>query len=202
MYKRQRLIDAMVAGGPRVAPFLHLPLQSGCSATLERMNRPYTAEQYEATVAMIRAKLPAASISCDIIAGFPGETDDEFAQSLALCECVGFSRMHVFRYSARPGTPAAEASDQVPPEVMAERASELRAVAERCAQADAAARVGSVENAVLEYGNRGTLGSFHRVIVDDAPQDRTGSLVRVRIDAMDDRGILHAHVVPLSLIHI
>ncbi|MFR4570324.1 MAG: hypothetical protein ACLT5H_09495, partial [Collinsella stercoris] len=60
----------------------------------------------------------------------------------------------------------------------------------------AAARVGSVENAVLEYGNRGTLGSFHRVIVDDVPQDRTGSLVRVRIDAMDDRGILHAHVVP------
>lgn len=192
----ERLIDAMVAGGPRVAPFLHLPLQSGCSATLERMNRPYTAEQYEATVAMIRAKLPAASISCDIIAGFPGETDDEFAQSLALCERVGFSRMHVFRYSARPGTPAAEASDQVPPEVMAERASELRAVAERCAQADAAARVGSVENAVLEYGNRGTLGSFHRVIVDDVPQDRTGSLVRVRIDVMDDRGILHAHVVP------
>ncbi|EEA90047.1 hypothetical protein COLSTE_01780, partial [Collinsella stercoris DSM 13279] len=68
--------------------------------------------------------------------------------------------------------------------------------AERCAQADAAARVGSVENVVLEYGNRGTLGSFHRVIVDDAPQDRTGSLVRVRIDAMDDRGILHAHVAP------
>ena len=87
----------------RASPlFLHLPLQSGCSATLERMNRPYTAEQYEATVAMIRAKLPAASISCDIIAGFPGETDDEFAQSLALCEHVGFSRMHVFRYSA-PG---------------------------------------------------------------------------------------------------
>ena len=192
----ERLIDAMVAGGPRVAPFLHLPLQSGCSATLERMNRPYTAEQYEATVAMIRAKVPAASISCDIIAGFPGETDDEFAQSLALCERVGFSRMHVFRYSARPGTPAAEASDQVSPEVMAERASELRAVAERCAQADAATRVGSVENAVLEYGNRGTLGSFHRVIVDDVPQDRTGSLVRVHIDSMDDRGILHAHVVP------
>ena len=112
----ERLIDAMVAGGPRVAPFLHLPLQSGCSATLERMNRPYTAEQYEATVAMIRAKLPAASISCDIIAGFPGETDDEFAQSLALCERVGFSRMHVFRYSARPGTPAAKLDDPTPRE--------------------------------------------------------------------------------------
>lgn len=190
----KRLIDAMVAGGERVAPFLHLPLQSGCTATLERMNRPYTAEQYEATVAMIRGKLPAASISCDIIAGFPGETEEEFAQSRALCERVGFSRMHVFRYSARPGTPAAEAPDQVAPEVMAARASELRAVAERCAQADAALRVGTCENAVLEYGNRGTLGSFHRVIVDDVPLDRAGSLVRVRVDAMDDRGILHAHM--------
>lgn len=190
----ERLIDAMVAGGERVAPFLHLPLQSGCTATLERMNRPYTAEHYEATVAMIRAKLPAASISCDIIAGFPGETEEEFAQSRALCERVGFSRMHVFRYSARPGTPAAEAPYQVPPEVMADRAAELRDVAGRCAQADAAARVGTCENAVLEYGNRGTLGSFHRVIVDDAPLDHAGSLVRVRIDSMDGRGTLRAHV--------
>lgn len=191
----ERLIDAMVAGGERVAPFLHLPLQSGCTATLERMNRPYTAEEYEQNVAMIRSKLPAASISCDIIAGFPGETDEEFAQSLALCERVGFSRMHVFRYSARPGTPAAESPHQVAPEVMAERASMLRAAGERCAQADAASRVGTCENAVLEYGNRGTLGSFHRVIVDDAPLDRAGTLVRVAIDSMDERGNLHAHVV-------
>ena len=144
---------------------------------------------------MIRSKLPAASISCDIIAGFPGETDKEFAQSLALCERVGFSRMHVFRYSARPGTPAAESPHQVAPEVMAERASMLRAAGERCAQADAASRVGTCESAVLEYGNRGTLGSFHRVIVDDAPLDRAGTLVRVAIDSMDERGNLHAHVV-------
>lgn len=191
----ERLVDAMVAGGDRVAPFLHLPLQSGCTATLERMNRPYTAQQYEDMVAMVRSKLPAASISCDIIAGFPGETDEEFAQSRDLCERVGFSRMHVFRYSARPGTPAAEAAEQVSPEVMAERASELRAVAERCAQADARTRVGSSETAVLEYGNRGTLGSFHRVIVDDAPLNRAGTLVRVHIDSMDERGTLHAHMV-------
>ncbi len=81
-----RLIDAMVAGGERVAPFLHLPLQSGCTAPLERMNRPYTAGQYEAMVDRIRTKLPNAASSCDIIAGFPGETDEEFAESRALCE--------------------------------------------------------------------------------------------------------------------
>lgn len=187
-----RLIDAMVAGGERVAPFLHLPLQSGCTATLERMNRPYTAEQYEAMIDRIRTKLPNAAISCDIIAGFPGETDEEFAESRALCERVGFSRMHVFRYSARPGTPAATAPGQVAPEVMAARSSELRHVAENTSQADARARIGACETAVLEFGNRGTLGSFHRVIVDDAGTDRAGQLVRVKITGMDDRGLLHA----------
>lgn len=187
-----RLIDAMVAGGDRVAPFLHLPLQSGCTATLERMNRPYAAEDYEQLVARVRAKLPAAAISCDIIAGFPGETEEEHQASLALCERVGFARMHVFRYSARPGTPAAEAPDQVDPEVMARRARELREVAERCAHKDATSRVGTTETAVLEYGARGTLGSFHRVLVDGLDEPRAGTIVPVTITAMDERGILHA----------
>lgn len=100
--------------------------------------------------------------------------------------------MHVFRYSARPGTPAAIAPGQVAPEVMAARSSELRHVAESTSQADARARIGACETAVLEFGNRGTLGSFHRVIVDDAGTDRTGQLVRVKITGMDDRGLLHA----------
>ena len=188
----ERLIDAMVAGGPRVAPFLHLPLQSGCSATLERMNRPYTAEQYEATVAMIRAKLPAASISCDIIAGFPGETDDEFAQSLALCESVGFSRMHVFRYSKRPGTLAADMPDQVPPEVMAERSRRMRAAAQELAIADARRRVGTVERAVLEYGDNLTLGSFHHARLDDTCGLTAPCLLDVAIIGVDDSGLVHA----------
>lgn len=188
----ERLIDAMAAGGERVAPFLHLPLQSGCTATLKRMNRPYTAEEYADMVAMIRAKLPAAAISCDIIAGFPGETDEEFQESLEFCRRMGFSRMHVFRYSARPGTPAAESPDQVAPEVMAERAAALRAVAEEGAREDARRRIGTRERAVLEYGNRGTLGSFHRVVVDDIESDATGSIVNVAIMDMDERGTLHA----------
>lgn len=190
----ERLIDAMVAGGERVAPFLHLPLQSGCATTLKRMNRPYTAEEYASMVDMIRTKLPAAAISCDIIAGFPGETDDEFQESLEFCRRMGFSRMHVFRYSARPGTPAAESPHQVESEVMAERAAALRAVAEEGALADARRRIGTCERAVLEYGNRGTLGSFHRVVVDDIDYDATGSIVNVAIMDMDERGTLHARV--------
>ena len=209
----RRLIERMAAAGPRVAPFLHLPLQSGCTDTLARMNRPYTAEDFAATVGMIREVLPAAAISCDVIVGFPGETDVEFEESRAFCEAMGFMRMHVFRYSARPGTPAAAAPDQVPPTVMAERAAILRSVAEKSARRDALARVGSHERAVLEYGNRGTLGCFHRVVVDgvseafSAEGAAPGScMLDVAIMGMDEHGLLHArpveacdpHLVPSS----
>ncbi len=188
----ERLIEVMARHADRVAPFLHLPLQSGCTATLRRMGRPYTAERYREVVEQIRAALPAASISCDVIVGFPGETDEEFAESLAFCREIGFARMHVFRYSARPGTPAATAPGQVDPAVMAERSAAMRAVAEVAATADARARIGSRERAVLEYGNRGTLGSFHRVIVDGLPEDATGAIVDVELTGMDEAGTLHA----------
>lgn len=195
----RRLIERMAAAGPRVAPFLHLPLQSGCTATLQRMNRPYTAEEFAATASMIREFLPDVALSCDVIVGFPGETDAEFEESRAFCEAMGFSRMHIFRYSARPGTPAATAPDQVDPRVMAERAAALRAVADASARRDAERRIGSHERAVLEYGNRGTLGCFHRVVVDDMPdgpdEDSTltgGRMVDVAIMGMDEHGLLHA----------
>lgn len=188
----ERLVAAMADNADRVAPFMHLPLQSGCTATLRRMGRPYTAERYAEAVASIRRALPQASISCDVIAGFPGETDDEFEESLAFCERMAFSRMHVFRYSARPGTPAATAPGQVDPQVMAERAAALRAVAERSAARDARARVGSRERAVLEYGTRGTLGSFHRVQVDGLAPSPEQTILDVELTHVDEHGLLHA----------
>ena len=200
------LVDVMEGSGGRVAPFMHLPLQSGCTATLRRMRRPYTAEQYAQVVEAIRKKVPAIAIACDVIVGFPGETDEEFEESYSFCERMGFSRMHVFRYSARPGTPAAEAPDQVPPQVMAERSARLRTLGERMARADAARRIGTVERAVLEDGACGTLGSFHRVVVDGLPadppapvagpvaQDSAARLIEVAIMSMDEDGLLHGRL--------
>ena len=193
----RRLIERMAAAGPRVAPFLHLPLQSGCTATLKRMRRPYTAEEFAETAAMIRELLPDIALSCDVIVGFPGETDAEFEESRAFCEQTGFSRMHIFRYSARPGTPAATAPDQVEPVVMAERAAALRELADASASHDARSRIGCTERVVLEYGNRGTLGCFHRVVVDDVPLEGLSSgerLVDVAIMGMDEHGLLHARL--------
>lgn len=193
-----RLIERMAQSPERVAPFLHLPIQSGCTPTLHRMGRPYSAEDLKRLVADIRGIMPSIALSCDLIVGFPGETDEEFEQTREFCEQVGFARMHVFRYSKRPGTPAAAAPDQVAPEVMAERSAIMRELADRMALDDARARVGSVERCVVEYLGRGTLGSFHRVVIDDAPELPAGELVDVLLTGVDERGVLHGSLADRS----
>ncbi len=188
------LIDRMAASPDRIAPFLHLPVQSGCTQTLHRMGRPYTAEAFCELVDKLRAGLPNIAVSGDLIVGFPGETDEEFERTLAMVERVAFARLHVFRYSARPQTPAAEFPDQVDPQIAARRSAQVRDAVEQSRLRDAAGRIGSIERAVLEYGNRGTLGSFHRIVVDDADARQEGELVRVRIDSLDDAGMLHGRL--------
>lgn len=183
-----RLARAMGESRGRVAPFLHVPLQSGCDATLRRMGRAYDAAGYLAAAEAVRARVPDVALACDLIVGFPGETDAEFAESLALCERVGFARMHVFRYSRRPGTPAADAPDQVPAEVSAARAAEARALAARMRRAALEARVGREELVVVQAPGRGVTGGLHDALVDDdAP---VGSLVRARVRAVAPRGAL------------
>lgn len=189
-----RLLDQMAAHPERVAPFLHLPVQSGSSSVLERMGRPYTADDMLELAARIRAKLPIASLSSDMIVGFPGETDEEFEATLELARAMRFSRIHVFRYSARPGTPAAVMPNQVPPEVMAARSQRLRALASELARRDAHERVGTRERAVIERGAIGTLASFHKVRIDDAPAFVRPRIVDVAIIGIDDDGLLHARM--------
>lgn len=85
---------------------LHLPLQAGCDTTLARMHRPYDTRRFTELLADIRKRIPDIAITTDIIAGFPGETEEEFASTLAFAENCGFSKMHIFPYSKRKGTPA------------------------------------------------------------------------------------------------
>ncbi len=193
-----RLIERIAASGGRVAPFLHLPVQSGCSATLARMGRPYSAEEFESLCMHVRDAVPSIALSCDLIVGFPGETDEEFSESLALCNRVGFSRMHVFRYSARPGTPAAEMLDQVPPAVKEERSRAARTLASKLACADARARVGTTERAVIETGRRGTLASFHRVMVENLSASGVSAPAIVDVDIMgvQESGLVLARLSP------
>ena len=193
-----RLIDVVARSDGRVAPFFHLPVQSGCTRTLERMGRPYSAKAFEALCARIKAALPNAALSCDLIVGFPGETESDFEDSLALCERVGFSRMHVFRYSARPGTVAAGMPDQISPQVLAERSRRARELADQLTRADARGRIGTRERAVIEAGSKGTLASFHRVEVDGLDQAHVcaPALVDVAIMDVTASGLVRAVVEP------
>ena len=120
---------------PRLCRHLHLPLQSGCDATLARMNRHYTTAQYARLVERARAAVPGLAVTTDLIVGFPGESGDEFALSKAFVEQMAFARVHVFPYSPRPGTPAADMPAQVDPQVRHRRAREMRCVARRSSEA-------------------------------------------------------------------
>ena len=185
-----RLLDVMAAHPDRIAPFLHLPLQSGCSATLARMGRPYTAEEFHDLCLRVRRRIPAIALSCDVIVGFPGETDAEFSESLAFCRKVGFARMHVFRYSPRPGTAAAAMDDQVPPELKEARGRAMRELARELALADARSRVGTVEFGVVEDARQVTLGSYHRLRLRGGADALPATRVPVAIEAVEDSGEL------------
>lgn len=114
-----------------ICPHLHLPLQSGSDSVLKRMGRPYTAAFFRALVTKISAAMPDAFIGADVIAGFPGETEEEFAETLQLCEDLPLSDLHVFPYSSRPGTRAADMPGHLPPRIVTDRAARLRNIAKR-----------------------------------------------------------------------
>ena len=115
----------------RLCRHLHLSLQSGATATLRRMRRPYTAESYLDLLARLRAAVPGVAVTTDVIVGFPGETAAEFSASLATVEAAGFARIHAFPFSARPGTEADALPGQVPPEEKRERMERMLAAATR-----------------------------------------------------------------------
>ena len=119
----------LMASEPRIANHVHAPLQSGSDTVLRRMHRKYRPRHYEDRVRKARSLMPYAAIGADVMVGFPGESDDEFEQSRAFIESLPFTYLHVFTYSERPGTPAAESSQQVPMPVRKDRNRILRELA-------------------------------------------------------------------------
>jgi len=140
---------ATLANTPAACAHLHVPLQSGSDAVLQAMRRTYSVAEYEQRIAAARAALPGVAVTTDVMAGFPGETDAHAAETLAACERIGFAKLHVFRYSERPGTPAA-AMVQVPPEVRAARASALRTTGDRLRERYIAGRLGTAAEVLVE----------------------------------------------------
>ena len=122
------LIDVMAENPNRICPHLHVCIQSGSDSVLRRMKRRWSARQIVDRCHQVAERLVRPAFSTDVIVGFPGETDEEFEQTLDVCREIGFSRIHVFPYSRRKGTPAAEMPDQVDPQVRQERCEELTRV--------------------------------------------------------------------------
>jgi len=121
----------LIASEPRIAKHVHLPLQSGSDTVLKRMFRKYRTRHYESRVSLARALMPDAAIGADVMTGFPGETDGEFAETCEFIERLPFTYLHVFTYSERPGTDAATHADPVPIPVRHERTRVLREISDR-----------------------------------------------------------------------
>jgi threonylcarbamoyladenosine tRNA methylthiotransferase MtaB len=139
---------ALGASSSRLAPHFHIPLQSGSDRILRAMHRWYRAEHYAERINLIRRLLPDGAIGADVMAGFPGETDDDFLATLAYVERLPFTYLHVFSFSPRPGTKAARLNEMVPSEVIRERARALRAMGQEKSAAFRASQVGCTQRAL------------------------------------------------------
>ncbi|MGQ9599268.1 MAG: tRNA (N(6)-L-threonylcarbamoyladenosine(37)-C(2))-methylthiotransferase MtaB [Anaerolineae bacterium] len=180
----------------RLCRHLHLPLQSGCTATLQRMARRYTAAEFAAWVSAARAAIPGLAVTTDVIVGFPGETEEEFAESLQFVEALGFARVHVFPYSPRPGTPAAEMPHQVPASVKAERARVLHTVAVATARAFARQFVGQTVQVLWESASLTPAGLLWKGLTDNYlrvfavhPAALKNTFTPVRLVAVTETGL-------------
>ena len=188
------LLAVMVAS-PQLMPHFHLPLQSGSPAVLERMRRRYTVAQFVRVVEMIGLALPQAAIGLDVLTGFPGETEAEFGETLALIEALPISYLHVFPYSKRPGTPAATMPDQVPGPVKEARAARLAALGQQKRLDFYARQVGTVQRVLAEAGNKASspMKGFSENYVPvsfAAPATVANQVVSVVIERVEDGKVL------------
>ncbi|HEY5051339.1 MAG TPA: tRNA (N6-isopentenyl adenosine(37)-C2)-methylthiotransferase MiaB, partial [Acidothermaceae bacterium] len=156
------VIDAM-ATTHNVMPQLHMPLQSGSDDVLRRMRRSYRREKYLGIIDRVRAAMPDAAITTDIIIGFPGETDEDFEHTLDVVKRARFANCYTFQYSKRPGTPAADMDAQVPPSVVRQRYERLVAVADEVAWDEAKTQVGRVVDVLVAEGEGRKDDQTHRM---------------------------------------
>ena len=194
--------DLIAAHGDeaKLMPYLHLPVQSGSDRVLKAMNRKHTADQYLRLVDRIRAARPDILLSSDFIAGFPGETDADHLATLDLIRAVGFGMAYSFKYSPRPGTPAAERAE-LPGEVADARLHEIQALITTQQRAAQAAMVGREVSVLYEKPGRmagqmvGKSDHLHAVHVDDS-QGQVGQLVRVRISGTSSNSLAGIRISP------
>ena len=175
------IADFVAASGGRFAPHFHLPLQHASERMLHAMCRPYSLDDYRRLIARILARMPHASIGTDLIAGFPGERDQDFEANLRYLPGSGLSHLHVFPYSDRPGTVASRMADKVEGPIVRDRAARLRAIGAGLSRRFRAAQVGSVRPALtLDDGSVVVTDNFLKLQI--GPGLPRNVRVRVRVD--------------------
>jgi threonylcarbamoyladenosine tRNA methylthiotransferase MtaB len=176
----------------RLCRHLHLPLQSGCDATLRRMNRRYTRGQFQRVVERARSRIPDLAVTTDVIVGFPGEDEQDFEDSLTFITAVGFSRIHVFPFSARPGTEAYEMAGRVPPCVMAGRVDRMLELGRCSSQAFRSRWLGCTMDVLWESARdrlwNGLTDNYVRVEVS-SQLDLHNRIVPVQVDELTREGL-------------
>ncbi|EAT15363.1 tRNA (N(6)-L-threonylcarbamoyladenosine(37)-C(2))-methylthiotransferase MtaB [Desulfuromonas acetoxidans] len=180
----EALIDC-VQHSSRICPHFHIPLQSGCDDVLQQMNRHYSIRQFHDTVELLCQKIPRVSIGIDVISGFPGETEAQHRHTCEFISSLPVHYLHVFPFSARPGTPAATMPDQIPGDIAKQRAAELRVLAEEKASQYREQFIGRLVDVVLESRTKnnqwqGTSAEYLTVLVA-GEQGAAGELVSVEI---------------------
>lgn len=186
----------LIASEERIARHVHLPLQSGSDAVLKRMFRKYRTRHYASRVTLARELMPDAAIGADVMTGFPGETEREFNETVAFVELQPFTYLHVFTYSERPGTPAAEVTGQVPVPVRHERTRILR---ELSAKKNLAFRQGMIGKRIsaVTLEQRGMALSSNFLKIELAQQKLPNELVEIEIGAVTETGLRESALLPV-----
>lgn len=179
----------------RFCRHLHLPLQSGCDKTLQAMHRPYTTAKFKTLLADIKTRVPDIAITTDVIVGFPGETEADFETTCKFAESCGFSKMHIFPFSARKGTPAEKFAGAVTEAVKKERADILGKIDETMHKAFLQAMVGQTAEVLFEQPAgedyfEGLTGNYQRVFVKSGGRNMGGEILPVKITDFDGEKLL------------
>jgi len=174
-----------------LCPHFHLSLQSGCDHTLKRMNRQYSTKEYFSIVNRLRTHFPDAAITTDIMVGFPGESDEEFSQSLAFAEQIGFANMHVFPFSPRQGTPAASFAGQITKTEKKKRATQMLLLAQTMRHNFLNSQIGKTLEVLLEEpfsggGMQGYSANYTPIIISDANPQQQNQLVLAQITVVNE----------------
>ena len=185
----------LMADSPRIAKHVHAPLQSGSDTVLRRMHRKYRPRHYADRIMQARSRMPDCAVGADVMTGFPGETDAEFEQSCSFIESLPFTYLHVFTYSERPGTPAAESASQVPVRIRRDRTQALRALGARKNLEFRRSVVGKTLSAVTLDNGTALSGNYLKVAL--AKPREANRIEEIRIGGLTSDGVCETGTLPV-----